>query len=213
MPYFKDFNLLFIHIPKTGGSNIENFFFNYLKQKPSISNLLSNNINLRINNHSLQHMTYLEMYYYQNFFNIDFNNKIKIITVVRNPYDRILSEYYCKWGGIGRKKIHNSIDDFNNYLINNINKRDIHGDHYTEQYLYHQNINTNLHIIKYENLYNELNDLFKKYNLKIILEDKKVNTSRKRKFTTSDFNNELITLINNVYDKDFTLFNYKKNLI
>ena len=97
MPYYNEYNLLFIHIPKTGGSNIENFFFSYSKKKPVISNLCSNNINLRINNHSLQHMTYKEILSNKDFFNIDFNN-IKIITVVRNPYDRILSDlFYLKF--------------------------------------------------------------------------------------------------------------------
>ena len=25
--------------------------------------------------------------------------------VVRNPYDRILSEFYCKWGGVGKNAL------------------------------------------------------------------------------------------------------------
>ena len=44
-------------------------------------------------NSSLQHMTYNQLIEYNKIFNIDFNN-IKIITVVRNPYERIISDLF-----------------------------------------------------------------------------------------------------------------------
>jgi len=94
MPYFDKLNILFIHIPKTGGSNIENFFIIYSKESPQIKHLLSYNKNLLFNKHSLQHTTLIEYIEHYQFFNIDFNHQLKIITVIRNPYDRIMSDLF-----------------------------------------------------------------------------------------------------------------------
>ena len=155
--------------------------------------------------------------------NKNLREKYDWFMVVRNPYTRILSEYYCKWGGIGECKIqHKTKEEFNTYLISKIqnmynDKINRYQGHYYEQYKYiDRNVKTN--IIKFEMLNEELKMLFDKYNININIDEykeKKSNTKEKRfteelKYSTYDFSPELIRLINKVYHYDFILFGYLK---
>jgi hypothetical protein len=143
--------------------------------------------------------------------------------VCRNPYDRIISEFYCIWGEgwIEKPYFMNGVitttkptkEQFNKFLISQINKRSREGDHYTEQYLYLSNdpyIKVN--IIHYENLKEEFQKLMKLYSLNVKL-DLHINSGVSEyfgeKFTVKDFSPELIQLINTVYKKDFEIFGYK----
>jgi len=131
--------------------------------------------------------------------------------VVRNPYDRMLSEYHCKWGGYSNKSAMNAVARMNRFLMYKIRKRSISGDHYTEQYKY-VHPEKKIHIIKFENLAEEFNNLMIEYNIEGI-ELEKINTceeniSNGRKLSTSDFSKDLVHLINKVYQKDFEYFNY-----
>jgi len=94
MPYCKDLSLLFLHVPKTGGSSVEE----YLKTKSSNVELLypvyGNPIlpEKELQKISLQHQTYSTIYKYRDVLGVDFEDpKLKIFTIVRNPYNRVLS--------------------------------------------------------------------------------------------------------------------------
>lgn len=93
MPYYKDIHTLFIHIPKTGGSSLEKYL-----QTKSTQTLFSGPTNdiipeNKLKNISLQHQFFCDIWRYRDILAIDFNN-IKIITIVRNPYDRIISDLF-----------------------------------------------------------------------------------------------------------------------
>lgn len=138
---------------------------------------------------------------------IKLKEKYDWFMVIRNPYDRILSEYYCKWGGKGRKDNFTK-EEFNKFLISKIKNRCRKGHHYTEQYKYLDK-KYNINILKFENLEEEFNKLMIKYNLKIKF-NKHVNKSESKKFNVSDFSVDLVKLINTVYKNDFDEFGYKK---
>lgn len=189
--------LKFIHITKCAGTFIEELG----------------------NKHGLKWGRYHEEYgFWHDYFIYkpsSLKEKYDWFVIIRNPYDRILSEYYCKWGyGIGNTNIvHNKIQ-FNDFILNKIKNIVNCHYHYSEQYKYIDK-NYNITIIKYENLSNELPELFKKYDLNIEVNfSEKVNSrenyNNSQPFNTSDFSNELIKYINEIYHEDFIIGNYEK---
>jgi hypothetical protein len=209
MPYYKENNLLFIHIPKTGGTSLEE----YLKQTTqqtlySIGDF--NNIlfeQFQIKTVSLQHLTYEEIYNYKDMLDIDFNDNLKIITIVRNPYDKLISGLF-----------------FNNLIDENTNNRDVYNiiktyiysdcydNHNKPQYTFltynkdSNNIIPNITIFRTETLKQDLHNYgFHDFDLNFQMNSKNIKRDKYINYLSS----KSIKLINNFYKKDFELFNYK----
>ena len=124
--------------------------------------------------------------------------------VVRNPYERFVSQY--NWHATWRKEQ----IGINEYLCREIalidsdmNKK---GYQFTEQYRYLEE-QYNIKVLRFENLEEEFNQLMKEHGYNIVL-NKKVNVSTKLACLV-DLAPTTIDLINTVYEKDFTTFGYE----
>jgi hypothetical protein len=133
----------------------------------------------------------------------DVINKYDWFMVVRNPYERMLSEYY--WF-TGRKKQPMTRRQMNKFLIDKIKKRSNVGDHFTEQYKYLYPFST-IHVLKFESLDEEFSELMKLYGLEAITLPVN-NVSENKNYSVSDFSDKLIRLINEIYYNDFIEFQY-----
>ena len=160
----------------------------------------------------------------------------ELFVVVRNPYDRAVSEYYCPFFGMeGASKnndpkvmnqwIQGMIQDLNDQPQNFYYKSPTmpkypSKKHYLNQVEYIYDLDgTRIvkHVLYYENLSRDFNDLMKEYGLPMRLPNKGkdgVNVSRtklgEKKFTFRDLDETSIRMINEYAKKDFELLGYKK---
>jgi hypothetical protein len=203
MPYFPQLNILLIHIPKTGGTSIEKYFENITNIKLSKINLYSSN-NEKLYGHTLQHLTYNEIYSIKDITNIDINN-INIISIIRNPYERIISELFFQ----NMININSNYNDVAYNLYKYINSNNIYDNHKIPQYKFlldnNNKINNKIKILKTETLNNDMINIgFIDFNLN---ELKNKNSNINYYSYLNDFS---INIINDYYNKDFELLPYKK---
>ena len=210
MPYYKNKNILFIHIPKTGGTSIENFFFEKFNVIPCFQSLYSDGQVLKEIPYSLQHSTFNDIKINNKYFNINFNN-LTIISSVRNPYDRIISHLFFK--KLIKKDENPKIVEqlLENLLIRkNYFKYD---NHITPQYIFIINKNIILKkciILKMENLQSNMNRIgYNDFNFfENVSNQYEYNNIHNIKYFKY-LNDKSINLINNFYKYDFLIFNYK----
>ena len=215
MQYIKPLNLIFVHIPKTGGTFIE-------KQLREINKELYNN-NKALGGHSSIN---------------NFISKLKIknissynrFAVVRNPYDRIISAYnYLKknksthrgaWNNLGSPL---SISDFicriyNLYKKKKLSRIQVKNWHFQQQYKFVVNNlnkkNILCNILKYENLKEDFEKFIELYKIKKNIYNLLYNKIYKKIKIKEQYDilnilsSKHINMINEIYKEDFLLFGY-----
>lgn len=172
---------IFIHIPKNGGKYIR-------------KHINKNKMNKRImgywgimDNIDVAHIPYMKRHkYIKKLSTKGLHEKYNYITYSRDPYDRLISAFFYK----NKDK---TIEDFKNFCNNELTNIIFNNEysykiiHYYPQYLFICNKNRELININIKRIENP-----KKYDLK------------------KYYDNETIKKVNEVYNRDFELLNYKK---
>ena len=194
-------NIIFIHIPKTGGTTIE-------KYMTTMDNKTIYETGYGVfKTVVFQHLLWND---YVDFLgNKMYNNSITF-SVVRHPYTRMVSEYYWNHSGNGYKvgiSFDEYLDRVEHMVFNNCYSQTIYDDHFIPQHKFIYNNNDDLMIDKLF-YFEEFDDVFHflenhdiygtKYHEHMgITKDKIIlNETQKKR-------------IYEVYKKDFELLNYK----
>lgn len=208
MPYFKNnaVNILFIHVPKTGGSSVEFYFsskFNISLNAYSLFNIPSEStipLAYDVFDTSLQHLTYRQLVQHKDVLNINFDN-ITIMTIVRNPYERIISDlFWSKQIDVTSSK-EEVLIAIQQYLMSENSDNHSLPQHYflTDN---DNNLIPNIHVLHTETLTNDMKKMgYKDFNLFSNKNPQNVNYY-------NYLNNDSIQLINQYYYFDFVLFHY-----
>ena len=113
-----------------------------------------------LNNITLQHQLLKDIYKYRKLLKVKFNRKLKIITFVRNPYNRIISDLFYFNLINENERPSNVYNIIKNYLNE---KREYYDNHYLPQYLFisdkNGNIYKNINICRTETLTKDLHNL------------------------------------------------------
>ena len=169
---------IFIHIPKNAGTSIEEYFGN--------------------ESFRIQPSKHADIHEIKTKFKNSYNNYRKF-TIIRNPYDKMVSWYFYLKKNLGSY----DIIEFNEWIKD-------------PSKFWHANdpisflkpqcnwIDNTVEIIKFENLNKELNNFFNK-DIQLPITNKS-----NHKYYEDYYNKDSANIIYNRYIKDFKQFNYNK---
>jgi len=194
-------NYMFVHIPKTGGISL----INKLKGQSKVLG------------HNARSSSYK---YLKDFDEKDRDNNV-IFTIVRNPYDRLVSAFfYLNKGGINKfdemdrqKYIAKYKGNFKKFVMNSFKDKNIINQiHFKPQYKWVCDDNNKSlvdYILKFEDLQNDIYSLENNTQLKIGKLQHLNKTNHKHSLEYYD--KEIKDVIYKFYKKDFKIFKYKRN--
>lgn len=187
---------IFIHIPKTGGTSVEQFIRDHDKNDIQY-------LGVR-NNRSMHHMTAsqlkieLPLTQYNTYYRF---------SIVRNPYDRLLSEYY--WSPvIGYKKGHTKTEFLKHviYIVRHqLYYTNIYFDHFIPQYkfVYDQKKLQVHHLFKFEDM-----EWIKKYLSKKLNISSEFPCFNRTETEKEEWTDDERKIIYKLYQEDFKRFGY-----
>ena len=172
------YKTIFIHIPKNAGTSIEEYF---------------GNESVRI-----QPEKHADIYEIKRKFKNSYNNYRKF-TIIRTPYDKMISWYFYLKRNLG---------DYNIVEINDWIKDPSKFWHADDPVGYlkpqFEWIDDTVEIIKFENINKELNNFFGK------IISLPISNKSNRNHYLEYYNEQSLSIIYNKYKEDFKQFNYKK---
>ena len=172
------YKAIFIHIPKNAGTSIEEYF---------------GNESVRI-----QPSKHADIHEIKSRFKNSYNN-YKKFTIIRNPYDKMVSWYFYLKKNLGNY----NVIEFNDW-IKDPSKFWHANDPISFLKPQYDWIDDTVEIIKFENLNKEINSFFnKKINLPV------TNKSNHNNYLEY-YNKQSLDIIYDRYKEDFKKFNYKK---
>ncbi len=214
MPIFNLENkkkILFIHIPKTGGTSIECSFSNVC----SSTLLYYDEGPIHFLKCSPQHLTLEDL----KILGHDINSFDYSFAIVRNPYKRLESEYFynihLENQSIDFKKcIINSVNqdkiqvDFSEWIIENLKKykeNKYHNDnHFIPQCEFFDDSIDRVFVFE-----NGMDKILNELSIKIGIELPIEHRYKTDKFPI-EWSKEAVNLVNDIYENDFKKFNYEK---
>lgn len=219
MPIIHSLKVIFIHIPKAGGTSIENLICDFPLYRYKLVNKYNWYGNIK-NDHIKYELDHSTMAYLKNNCKY-FDNTYFSFSVVRNPYARLVSEYhYCKFKYSRYIKNLNNFKEFVfeikdkfNDILKEKEKNHLYVSHYLPQYIFTHNYRK-LQIVdkvyKLENLKNDWIEICKKLNIeKELIKIEKNSTDFSYNYEDY-YTEELKEIVYELYKDDFEIFSYDK---